>query len=174
MSFKKSFAAAAAAGALLAPLTTHAAAIGFALTIDDATNTVTSNLAGIGITTLGTQLWRLDFSASSMTFFISGYEMSWISGDDDTGVNWIQREGSGSTFLLYGDTVLPGSTGDVCGSTPSPLLQGVTCFIGADTSDSYFVTVLDPTPTGTVSSPATLALAGLGLLAAAGVSRRRR
>lgn len=169
---RKTIAAIASAGALLVPLTSNAAAVGFALTIDDATNTVTSSLAGVTITTLGIQQWRINFAGALSGISGPAVDMSWTSGADDTGVNWLRRE-SGFDFLLSGDTTLPGSTGDLCGSTLSPLTQGITCRIGFTSADTYFITVLDPTPVA-VSSPATVALAGLGLLAAAGASRRRR
>jgi len=173
-SLSRPLAAALTAAALVAvPGTSHAAFLGFSLTIDDITNSVTSSLAGVTVTTLGTQRWSIDFSGSpidSFPSFAGANNLSWVSGDDDTGVNWL-RQSSGSVFLLDGDTTNPAALAGDCG-TPAPLAQGVTCYIGDGGGDTYFVTVLDRT--GTVSSPATLALAGLGLLAAAGVSRRRR
>ncbi len=170
---KPTIAALAATAALALPLASQAAAIGFSLSIDDDTNTVVSSLAGVTVTTLGAQRWSLDFSGTALSFFQTGSDagnLSWLSGDDDTGVNWL-RWSTGSTYLLDGDTTNPAALAGNCGIS-APLLQGVTCFIGASTADLYFVTVLDPTP-ARVPVPATLALAGLGLLAAAATSRRR-
>jgi hypothetical protein len=172
--FKRSLSAAAAAAVLLAvPFGSQAASLGFSLTIDDITNSVTSSLAGVTVTALGTQRWSLDFSGSAITAletFSDSANLSWVSGADDTGVNWLRYQ-SGSTYLLDGDTTNPAALAGNCG-IPAPLAQGVTCFIGNSSSDSYFVTVIDRTPSA-VPVPATLALAGLVLLAAAAASRRR-
>ena len=170
---KSPMAAIAAAAALLAPIASHAAPVGFSLTIDDATNSVSSSLAGVSVTTLGVQQWRLDFTGSVVvrSGLTVGPGMTWLSGADDLGVNWLRQE-SGLIYLLDGD-----HTGALpvffCGSAFAPLAQGVTCAFGISAArDDYFVTVIDPTPTA-VSAPATLALSGLGLLGIA-ASRRRR
>ena len=63
---KSAMAAIAAAAALLAPIASQAAIVGFSLTIDDATNSVSSRLAGVSFTTLGVQQWRLDFTGSAV------------------------------------------------------------------------------------------------------------
>ena len=143
------------------------------MTIDDATNSVSSRLAGVSVTTLGVQQWRLHFTGSAVVRanFTVATGMTWLSGADDLGVNWLRQE-SGLIYLLDGD-----HTGALpvffCGSAFAPLAQGVTCAFGISAArDDYFVTVIDPTPTA-VSAPATLASSGLGLLGIA-ASRRRR
>ena len=170
---KSPMAAIAAAAALLAPIASHAAIVGFSLTIDDATNSVSSRLAGVSVTTLGVQQWRLDFTGSAVVRanFTVATGMTWLSGADDLGVNWLRQE-SGLIYLLDGDYIggLPSLS---CGGPSAPLAQGVTCAFGISAAqDDYYVTVIDPTPTA-VSAPATLALSGLGLLGIA-ASRRRR
>ena len=97
--------------------------------------------------------------------------MTWLSGADDLGVNWL-RQKSSLIYLLDGDYIggLPSLS---CGGPSAPLAQAVTCAFGTSAAqDDYYVTVIDPTPTA-VSAPATLALSGLGLLGIA-ASRRRR
>jgi hypothetical protein len=166
-------AASLAAASAMAPLTAHSAQVGFSLTIDDSTNSLTSSLAGVAITVLGSQHWLVDLLGAGITISpgSGGSNMTWFSGPGDPGANWLHAI-SATQLELNGDwTGATPGLNSLCGASPNPLAQGVTCFVGTGGSDTFFVTVVDPA--AAVPLPGTLALAGLALACLGAVARRK-
>lgn len=80
----------------------HAAPVGWTLTIDDTTNTLTSSLAGVTITTLGAQHWQINASGLLSAVTGGGSNMTWLNDAGDPGENWFHSTG-GLVFELNGE-----------------------------------------------------------------------
>jgi len=94
MRIKKACAVASvlAAVAVFQPTVASAADIGFTLLENDATNTLTSSLAGVAITTLGTNHWSINLAGAGITTVLgAGSNFSWTESPGDPGVNWLHH-----------------------------------------------------------------------------------
>jgi hypothetical protein len=139
--------AAFAAIALVLPTAARAADIGVTFTETRVgTGPETLSVTGTPATIAGTtDNWTITLPAINTAAAVAAgnLPMSWVEANGDPGLNILNSVPGVADEI----TLMSESTATVtatCGTTPAPLAEGITCFIGTDTADnSYFGTVVE-------------------------------